>query len=723
MENAETVVADGEAGVKIGGDLEKGHNFRENLDDLAGDKDSKPAEKNICPNEQPSLRSVLTDPLTGLLMDDAMVAQCGHSFGLRSLQHVLETNLCISCGGLVPPESLVPNYALRAAVEAYGQEDALSRKGLQGINRQRQCEQTNVSQCKSVSKTSLAHLSHSDDCAEGGSDSKEDKDAFLVDDRVIIKANNHVPDCSVCRPAVITAKALYGWYTVKTLDIGESLQLPYRFLQKVGEGEMVKNPEPGSCLGEHIDVIPEVDPSDVDKGKGRILNGQTSSNSFHDLAGDQDVPKLLEIHVNGNEHENSEDDSGVSKMAKVPSQSKHDGGGDDIGTGTNHFSPEVTSGPSGADTDIGETKRPKRGRGSDGWQAGGILGTQAGLDVVTVRSKRSSLVTRGSNFRSGCLSSPGPKAFISGARKRSCIGNGTTLHPLVEKTREVSSLKTVDTKETVDVKCDVSNPGTIQLEVLQMIKKGMANLEKDIPWICFQRVWRKQRSPWYKGLRESTTLQELGIKLKELRSSLLLASAGGMPDEEWEKQLNTAKDSENTDLLIYLWRNFNDDVSKWMTAKAKRNQVHLNEKIDDDEYADLKKLFPTLLIEGFSPAGVTAAAAIAAAEAFSHEGSKNTEVLIKVPMKLIRQHNHHDLIVLREALEREKRHISAKLAVLETKECKIMNGFGESAGSEESMDIKRCKITTYDDDPHKMHVSIMSDPSSEFHEDAMSQEL
>ena len=47
--------------------------------------------------------------------------------------------------------------------------------------------------------------------------------------------------------------------------------------------------------------------------------------------------------------------------------------------------------------------------GSNGWQAGGILGAKAGLDVVTVRSKRSSLVTRGSNIRSGCLSSAGPK--------------------------------------------------------------------------------------------------------------------------------------------------------------------------------------------------------------------------------------------------------------------------------------------------------------------------
>ncbi|KAH9316623.1 hypothetical protein KI387_025250, partial [Taxus chinensis] len=634
MEDVDTAMADGEAGAKIGSCLEEDQICPGKSDDLAGSRGSKPGEKEIEGNEQPSLRNVLTDPLTGLLMDDAMVAQCGHSFGLRSLQRVLETNLCISCGVLVPPESLIPNYALRAAVEAYGREALMSRKILRGVSVQEQPVQPEVSECKNFSKKSPAQPNSCGESAEDGFHSKGDQDAFLVDDRVIIKANKHVQGYSVCRKAVITAKGLNGWYTVKTLDIGDSMQLPYHFLQKMGENDMTVDFESGTCLGELKDATPKVDHSDADKGKGRMLNGETSSNSCHELPGDQDESRLLGIDAYGFECENSEGHKGVSRSGEVPFQSSHVGGGANIYMGANHFSPEGTSGHSGADTDVAEIKRSKRGRGIDGPQAGGILGTQAGLDVLTVRSKRSSLVARASNMRSGCLTSSGPnrKAFISGVRKRSSTGNGTTHIMLAEKTREVSYLKTGDSKETEDVKNAVSNPGTIQMEVLHMIKKGMANLEKDIPWICFERVWKRQQSIWRKGLREASTLQDLGIKLQELRSSLLLASAGGMPDEEWEKQLNTAMDSENTDLLIC-----------------------------------------------FSPAGVTAAAAIAAAEAFSHDGSKNTEVLVKVPMKLIRQHNHHDLIVLREALEREKRHISAKLEVLKTKEYKNLNGFGESA--------------------------------------------
>lgn len=45
--------------------------------------------------------------------------------------------------------------------------------------------------------------------------------------------------------------------------------------------------------------------------------------------------------------------------------------------------------------------------------------------------------------------------------------------------------------------------------------------------------------------------------------------------------------------------------------------------------------------------------------------------MVAVMVKQLRQHNRHDLVAIREGLEREKRHVAAKLAQLE---CTRMNG-------------------------------------------------
>lgn len=718
--DTDTDMADGEAEGEIEAqDLEKNGN---KLDPSGLHfQNSKQNEQTDVGGAQPSLRNVLSDPMTGLLMDDAMVAQCGHSFGLRSLQRVLETSLCMSCGALVPPESLIPNYALRAAVEAFQQEDFLSHTAHCGSIRQEQHEQRDVAGWKNGMKAALAELNCSDDSDDDGCHQVGGQGTFSVNDHIIIKGNKDTPEHLFCQEAVITAKCLDGWYMVKKLDSEESVRLHHHSLQKVGENEKTFDFESGTSLGQLRDTTQQIDTLDAGKEKERRHCAQTSSNSSHELPADQDESECLGTHIYVDECEDSEGDKGAGRSEGGPTKSIQDRGGE-VCIGIDHFYTGDASGHSEAHINVGETTKIKRGRGKDGLQAGEIVGTQAGLDVFTVRSKRSSLITRASSVtRNGSLSSSGTygKVYISGTRRHACTGNGTACLSVIDNTREVSCPMSRETRDAEDLNYDGSNPGTIQMEVLHMIKKDMANLEKEIPWICFQRMWRRQRSIWRKGLKESSTFQELSIRLQELRSSLLLQSAGGMPDEEWEEQLNTAKDSENADLLICLWRNLNDDVSKWMKAKTNRSEVNLNKRTEADEYSDLKKLFPTLIIEGFSPVGVTAAAAIAAAEAFSHDGSKNTEVLLKVPMKLIRQHNYHDLIVLREALEREKRHISAKLAVLDTKEFIKMNDFGESTSSDNSMDKKPFFTKNY---RHTLPGSIMLHPLHETHKNTTPEE-
>eukprot|EP01018_Ginkgo_biloba_P004443 Gb_06756 [translate_table: standard] len=170
---------------------------------------------------EPSLRSILSDPLTGALMDDATILFCGHSFGSGGLQHVLEVRACVTCGQTVTNDSIAPNHALRAAVQAYRREEEFQSKSAK--RRRDKFDQDKVGFSDPMSM----------DCSRG----KGVQFPFVVNDRVIIKGNKRTPERFVGREAVITTQCLNGWYVVKTLDNAESVKLQYRSLLKVGDNQ------------------------------------------------------------------------------------------------------------------------------------------------------------------------------------------------------------------------------------------------------------------------------------------------------------------------------------------------------------------------------------------------------------------------------------------------------------------------------------------------------
>ncbi|KAL2938908.1 U-box domain-containing protein 63 [Bienertia sinuspersici] len=59
-------------------------------DALCNQADSIYVEQNNNNKKEPSLRSVLSDPLSGVFLEDAMVVSCGHSFGGLMLRKVIE---------------------------------------------------------------------------------------------------------------------------------------------------------------------------------------------------------------------------------------------------------------------------------------------------------------------------------------------------------------------------------------------------------------------------------------------------------------------------------------------------------------------------------------------------------------------------------------------------------------------------------------------------------
>ncbi|KAJ8764057.1 hypothetical protein K2173_004949 [Erythroxylum novogranatense] len=56
-----------------------------------------------------SLRAILSDPVTGALMDDAMILPCGHSFGGGGIQHVIRMKACYTCSQSIVEDAISPN--------------------------------------------------------------------------------------------------------------------------------------------------------------------------------------------------------------------------------------------------------------------------------------------------------------------------------------------------------------------------------------------------------------------------------------------------------------------------------------------------------------------------------------------------------------------------------------------------------------------------------------
>ncbi|KAH7854974.1 hypothetical protein Vadar_019750 [Vaccinium darrowii] len=177
-----------------------------------------------------SLRMILSDPLTGSLMDDAMILPCGHSFGGGGVQHVIRNKACYTCSQPISEESVSPNLSLRAAVQAFRREEELN------VYRSSKRRRDRFEQDKG---------SYGDSLPMDHPRGRGVQFPFVVTDRVIIKGNKRTPDRFVGREAIVTTQCLNGWYVVKTLDNAESVKLQYRSLAKVSDDPSSSKPSTG----------------------------------------------------------------------------------------------------------------------------------------------------------------------------------------------------------------------------------------------------------------------------------------------------------------------------------------------------------------------------------------------------------------------------------------------------------------------------------------------
>ncbi|KAJ9709523.1 hypothetical protein PVL29_001144 [Vitis rotundifolia] len=202
------------------------------MDDLSAEEDGlcNPSDSTYVArnsfNREPSLRSVLSDPLSGAFLEDAMVVSCGHSFGGLMLRKVIEMSRCTLCNAEIETSSLIPNHALRAAAAAVKHEDdrRLFHNAALRKRRKEVGDQTD----------SIRRLNR-----ENGDITADDgmhrgvQYPFSVNEKVIIKGNRRTPDKFVGKEAVITSQCLNGWYLLKIIGSGESVRLQYRSLRKI----------------------------------------------------------------------------------------------------------------------------------------------------------------------------------------------------------------------------------------------------------------------------------------------------------------------------------------------------------------------------------------------------------------------------------------------------------------------------------------------------------
>ncbi|KAJ4844146.1 hypothetical protein Tsubulata_020596 [Turnera subulata] len=169
-----------------------------------------------------SLRQILSDPVTGELMDDAMILPCGHSFGRGGIQQVI---------GMVSVLSKNCDFWSHARLN----------ESLMSFISDQPCL-FNFVICGKLSELLCRHSVGKR--MHNFVDSQKEKEKNLTRKRVIMvmqlswmatgqEGNKRTPQRFVGREAVVTTQCLNGWYVVKTLDNAESVKLQYRSLAKV----------------------------------------------------------------------------------------------------------------------------------------------------------------------------------------------------------------------------------------------------------------------------------------------------------------------------------------------------------------------------------------------------------------------------------------------------------------------------------------------------------
>ncbi|XP_024516537.1 uncharacterized protein LOC9642476 [Selaginella moellendorffii] len=199
--------------------------------------------------------------------------------------------------------------------------------------------------------------------------------------------------------------------------------------------------------------------------------------------------------------------------------------------------------------------------------------------------------------------------------------------------------------------------------LMRVARREMLQFEKLVPTSLLSSSWMEHRLPWRYKVRQSFETKDLGVLLHDFRQNLLLNSAGGMSDFGWESELAAATTTDDAWSLVDLWRKLRMDVCELLDTKSVLHRFE-TEQTPQLDFEEVESAFLKLQVKGISPVTVIAAIILASANAIAR-GQEEEEIL-ELPLRLIQQHGLKQLSSIREALEREKRHLTARLTHLES---------------------------------------------------------
>ncbi|CAA7028833.1 unnamed protein product [Microthlaspi erraticum] len=174
-----------------------------------------------------TLKSTLSDPVTGALMNDATILPCGHSFGAEGLKEVKRMKACFTCSQPTVEGSEKPNLSLRIVVHAFRQEEESDHIHPLKRRKDKSDQQKRTFCVPNMTETPK-------------SSSRGIQFPFSIGDRIIIEGNKRTPPRFVGRKAVIMTQCLNGWYVVKTVDNAESIKLQHCSLAKISDNSPAK---------------------------------------------------------------------------------------------------------------------------------------------------------------------------------------------------------------------------------------------------------------------------------------------------------------------------------------------------------------------------------------------------------------------------------------------------------------------------------------------------
>ncbi|AEC09858.1 U box domain [Arabidopsis thaliana x Arabidopsis arenosa] len=146
-----------------------------------------------------SLKAILSDPVTGALMNDATILPCGHSFGAGGLKEVKKMKACFTCSQPTLEGSEKPNLSLRIVVHAFRQEEDSDH--IHTLKRRKERSDQKRSFC-------IPNITETPKSSRGI------QFPFSIGDHIIIEGNKRTPPRFVGRIAVIMTQCLNGWLSL-----------------------------------------------------------------------------------------------------------------------------------------------------------------------------------------------------------------------------------------------------------------------------------------------------------------------------------------------------------------------------------------------------------------------------------------------------------------------------------------------------------------------------